>query len=114
MIQAEYNVDVIRGDTYNGVEFTYLVNSVPVDLTNADIKIEFRYSSKTGRLTKTIEVGNGITITDAVNGVFRINAFVVLLDVGRHYYDIQLTLNGEIKTYVEGVFTVLQDVTKNV
>jgi len=103
----------ILGDTYSGVKFTYLLNGSPLDLTNSEIKIQFRHQSKKGTLVKSLSLDDGISLTDAQNGIFTIEPFVIDMPVGKNYYDIQMTLNDDIKTYVEGVFEVLQDVTKN-
>ena len=109
----QYNIlGKVKGDTYNGVQFQYIKDGVPVDLTGAGIFIDFRYPRKTGKLTKALSVGDGITITDAANGEFRIDPFdLVGFEVNKHYYDIQLVLNGVTKTYLEGYLEVIQDVT---
>ena len=102
----------MAGDTYNGVQFTYTLNESPIDLTGAAIKIQFNRNSKGGKLLKTLEVGSGITIVDAVNGIFSIDPFVIDLPVGHSYYDVQLTKDGVVKTYVEGKFTTVKGVTQ--
>jgi len=112
MVQ-KYNIKKqVFGDTFNGVQFTYQLNNAPIDLTAATIKIQVRKESKTGEVVKTLETGSGITITDATNGVFSIDSFVIDIPVGINYYDIQLTTGATVKTYVEGIFEVLQDVTQ--
>jgi len=60
----------------------------------------------------TLEIGTGITVTDATAGEFKIDAFNVELSVGEYYYDIQFTNSSDVvKTYIAGTFNVLQDVT---
>jgi len=39
-VQNIYDISVIKGDTYNGVQFTVEVNGSPKDLTGAVIKME--------------------------------------------------------------------------
>lgn len=107
----EYNYKVLKGDTWDGARFTITKNESPLDLSGATIKVEYKLNSKTGFTKRTISIGTGITLIDAPNGVFDIDGFIVDLDVGRYFYDIEITLSGEVKTYVEGVMTVLQDVT---
>lgn len=108
----EYNIpDILKGDTYEGVEFEVIVNSVAKNLTNTVIRCMFRRESKTGAIQKTIFNGSGITKTDAVNGIFEIDSFTVDFPVGKYYYDIQFNDAGVIKTYVGGYWNVIQDVT---
>ena len=115
MTPAIYSIpDLYLNDTYNGVQFTLsdYETEVPIDLTNVDIKSEFRADSDTGTIVKTLIIGDGIEVTDAVNGVFRINAFTVDWTPGLYYYDIQCTFPGDVvKTYIRGTTSVIQDVT---
>jgi len=104
----------IKNDTFSSVEFEYLDNvGSPIDLTGAAIHIQFRYRCKTGEVVKDISDGSGITITDAAAGKFEIDKFTpITFEVDTYYYDVQTTFaNGDIKTYVNGTFKVLQDVT---
>lgn len=107
-----YNITALRGDTWNGVQFEILVNQSALDLTGYDFKMELRVQSKVGGLRKTLTLGNGITVLDPVTGIIQIDAFLVDLQPGVYYYDLQL-INGNIfKTYIGGKFTVTQDITK--
>ena len=108
-----YNQTLKKGDTWNGVQFQYILNDTPIDLTGSVIKIEFRFLQKEGQLTATLTIGNGITLTDAQNGIFVIDPILITWKVGTHFFDIQLTDNtGIVKTYVEGIFTITQDITQ--
>lgn len=108
----EYNIpDILKGDTYDGVEFEVLVNSVAKDLTSTVIRCMFRRETKKGAVVKTVFNGSGITKTDAANGLFQIDSFTVDFPVGTYYYDIQFNDSGVIKTYVGGTWNVIQDVT---
>lgn len=107
-----YNLkEQLRGDTFPGVSFTVSVNGSPKNLTNTEIKIEFRFKVKRGKLIKTLTVGSGITKLDAVNGVFCIDSFVVDFEEGVYYYDIQFKDGAVIKTYIGGIWVIDQDVT---
>ncbi|SEH05268.1 hypothetical protein [Candidatus Venteria ishoeyi] len=110
-----YNIENhCKGDTFAGIQFTILntTDSTPIDLTGVAIKTQFRKHSKTGKVVKEIETENGITITNAVNGVFKFNAFVIDWSAGVYYYDIEFTFSdGTIVTYLEGTLTIIQDVT---
>ena len=110
--------DHVRGDTMEKVTFTVTVNASPLDLTSAIIKMDLRKASdrevNDGDLLKqfTTVASGGITITDAVNGVFEVDEQVVDVIPGTHDYDIEFALSGgEVKTYISGNWTITQDVT---
>jgi len=107
-----YNLpDIYKGDTFEKVQFTILVDGTALDLTGASIKSVFKKDKKQGSLIKTIEIGTGITVTDATNGIFEFDAFDLDWDAGTYYYDIEITDNSSvILTYVIGVINVILDV----
>lgn len=111
MTPGEYNIqDTVKGDTLDEVVFTILEDGSPIDLTGYDIKIMFKkYPILVSSLT--LEIGSGITVTDAAQGQFKIDEQVISLDVGQYFYDIQFTNDTEVRTYVKGEFNVLQEVT---
>ena len=103
-----------KGDTFDGIRYTILNSSdnLPIDLTAATIKSQFRKSAKKGTVIKEVTDGVGITISDAVNGIFEIDSFIIDWEVSTYYYDIEITFsNGVVKTYIEGTLTVIQDIT---
>ena len=106
--------DQYKGDTYDGVQFTLLntEDSSPIDLTGVNIKIQFRYHSKIGGVQKEISNGNGVTISDAINGIFSIDSFLIDWAPDIYYFDVQTTfLNGVVRTYIQGTIKVIQDIT---
>ena len=109
----KYNLpDGYKGDTYDTVQFRLSINDVAEDLTNYAIRCMFRENTKQGILVKDISIGSGITLVDAVNGLFNIDAFAMTFDAGGYFYDIEFTDgNGRIKTYLKGQLTVIQDIT---
>jgi cytoplasmic iron level regulating protein YaaA (DUF328/UPF0246 family) len=109
----KYNLpEAYKGDTYDTVQFTMKLNDVAIDLTGYTIKSQFKKNKKTGQLSKTISTTSGITITDAENGIFVIDSFVVDLNAGDYFYDIQFTDSNDIvTTYIQGRLQVIQDVT---
>ena len=110
-----YNIgDHKKGDTFDGVRFTLTKSSdsSPIDLTGASIACKFRKQTKTGTVVADLSIGSGITVVDAVNGIFDIDAFDIDWSPLRYYYDVEITFaSGVIKTYIEGTLTVIQDVT---
>ena len=110
-----YNIpSIIKGDTFKDLQFTLKINSVVEDLTDYAIACKFRKYAKTGKEIKSISIGLGISLTDATNGIFKIDAFDLddTFVAGVYYYDIEFTNgSGEINTYIQGSFKVIQDVT---
>jgi hypothetical protein len=109
---TKYDITTINDDTFNGVQFTISVNGDLLDLTNYSIKMQARARYNLPPIF-TIYDGSGITITDAVNGVFRIDPQIFHGVPGVYQYDIQLTSqDGIVKTYISGLFTLLEDITQ--
>ena len=110
-----YNIqDHKKGDTFDGVRFTLTKSSdgSAIDITSATIACKFRKQTKTGTALANLSIGAGITVVDATNGVFEIDAFVIDWNPSRYYYDVEITFaSGVIKTYIEGTLNVIQDVT---
>lgn len=107
--------DLIAGDTYSGVSFTLQLSTGGyVDLTGAEIFSTFRYGSVNGTIALALSTTSGITVVDAANGEFRIDAFTVPSSVGVYYMDIEVVLpDGTRKTYITATMRVQQQVTRN-
>ncbi len=106
--------DRLKNDTFSSVKFTIQDNlGAPIDLTGVSIHIQFRFRKKTGNVVKDITLGSGITLTDATNGIFTIDKFTpVTFEVDTYFYDAEITFtSGDIHTYVQGTFKVIQDTT---
>ena len=110
MIAAFYNyIQHTRGDTINPrtITATDADTGLPIDLTSVDIKSTFT----NGDNTKALIIGSGVTLTDAVNGVFEIDV-AVLTVVGTWCFDVQLTfVDGSIRTWIKGTITIVDDKT---
>ena len=104
----------IKGDTLNGLFITVTINDVPLDLTDVELSAHFRLGSKTGCKAHKFSIGNGIIVTDATAGKFRLLADTILnWEVGRWYFDVEFEFSdGSIKTYYSDVLTITQDVTR--
>jgi hypothetical protein len=101
----------VKGDTFDGVLFTIKVNTVPLDLNSAHIKMDLRLEPL-GVVAETFSDGAGITIYNASDGQFVFDAQIIDIDAGNYYYDIEITLsNNVVKTYITGRWTILQDIT---
>lgn len=106
----------LKGDTFDEVNFEVKINNVAVDLTGAVLKMQLRkdaYDHTTAPTLSLTSVANaGITITQPTLGKFKINQQIIDIEVFNYFYDIQLTFsNGVVKTYVNGFFDVLIDVS---
>ena len=105
---------ITKGDTFDGVHFTLLVNTALVNLTGAVITMDLRLT-KTGASVKRFTSVNDADITidsPGTLGVFEFNNQIIDVDAGQYFYDIQILFpDNTVKTYIEGRWTVTQDVT---
>lgn len=104
--------DHIKGDTFEGVQFTVTVNSVALDLTGATIKMQVRKSPTSAVIDTYTTTGGHLTITNAAGGIFTFDEQIISLASAKYYYDIQITLaDATVKTYISGYWTITQDIT---
>lgn len=107
------NFTTIKGDTFDEVDFQVKKNNVPLDFTDAIIRMQVRQNyGGVVVLNFTSIDDNGITITDAVNGKFKINEQIIDIPALTYIYDIEFDYDGFVKTYVSGNFQVTNDVTR--
>jgi hypothetical protein len=107
---ADYK-SYVRGDTINERRFTITqtIDAIesPVDLTGATIKADF--IGRPGLNKKTMRIGDGISIIDALNGIFKIDSFS-LATAGTWEYDVEIEFpDGTVKTWVTGTITILEN-----
>ena len=104
----------VKGDTLDAVEFQLKLDGVIQNLTGMEIACMFKLQPEDteAELDLSSKEGGGIIFVDAVQGKFSIDPGVVDIAPGIYYYDMQFTfVTGEIKTFISGTLTVLQDVT---
>jgi hypothetical protein len=107
------NFTHIKGDTFYEVDFEILKNQEAIDLTNAIIRMQVRQNYGGAIVLNFTSIDEeGITITDAVDGKFKINQRIIDIPAFNYIYDIQFTIDGVVKTYVSGNFLVTNDVTR--
>jgi hypothetical protein len=115
MISAIINFDNWKkGDSVEQITFRLLLNDLPVNLTGSSIRCYFRTDPlEEPGMELTSAVNGGITITDAVDGTFKIDEIKSLdMEAGAYLYDIEVTdINGNVDTYVQGTVIVEQDIT---
>jgi hypothetical protein len=107
------NFTHIKADTFEAVNFEINVDDVPVDLSDTTIRMQLRkeYGGVVG-LSLTSVGDAGITITDAANGLFRINQQIINIPAFNYIYDIEFDFDGIVKTYISGNFLIKNDVTR--
>ena len=108
------NLIAQRNATFNEVPFEILIDDVPLDLTGAVIRMQVKKDAcSTALLTLTSVESDGITITNASLGQFKINEQIITIPTCNYQYDIQITLDsGEVKYYVGGLFQVVKTITE--
>jgi hypothetical protein len=107
------NFQHIRADTFEAVNFEINVDTIPVDLSDTIIRMQLRkeYGGVIG-LSLTSVGSAGITITDAPNGLFKINKQIIDIPAFNYIYDIEFDFDGVVKTYISGNFVIKNDVTR--
>jgi hypothetical protein len=108
------NFSTKRGDTFDEVLFELKKDGVAINLTGATIHMQLRKAAGGPVFLNLISTASaGITITDAVAGKFKINTTIINLEANVYLYDIEITFStGEVRTWVSGQFTVLNDITR--
>lgn len=111
---GKLNIQALRGDTFNEYPFEILIDNVALNLTGAVIKMDLKKDAcSLPVLSLTSVSNNGITITDAVNGEFKINEQIINIPAFNYQYDIQITLSdGTVNTWVGGLFQVINTITQ--
>lgn len=107
-----YDFKHINGDTWDGMVVTVQSNGSPVDLTDAAIRMQVRKGRDATPIVD-VQVGSGIIIDDAVNGVFRISPVILSgSECGNYGYDVEITFpDGRVKTWLRGTIVLLKDYT---
>jgi hypothetical protein len=100
-----------RNDTLT-LNFEMKVNDVPLDLSGATVRMQIRPSYGSNTLTLSIAEGTGITVTGDDDNIVSISKLITIT-AGEYVYDLEIQYaSGEVKTYVQGAFSVHEDVTK--
>jgi hypothetical protein len=107
------NFSHIKGDTFEAVNFEIKVDNLVVDLSDTIIRMQLRkvYGGVVALDLSSVD-NAGITITDAVDGLFKINEQIINIEADNYIYDIQFNFDGVVKTYISGNFLIKNDVTR--
>jgi len=108
------NFQNIKGDTFEEVTFELLLNDAPYSLEDAIIRMQLRKEYGGIPVLSLTSVANaGLTITDDVNGLFKINEQIIDICAYNYLYDIEIEFgDGTVKTYISGNFLIKNDVTR--
>jgi hypothetical protein len=103
------NLTAKRSDTFYAVPFQIVINSIPLDLTGAIIKMQVRKDFGT-----PIVFEPTITVLNAVNGDVQIDEQIFNVCAGIYKYDIEFQLSsGEVKSnWINGIFEITNDITR--
>lgn len=103
---------IYKGDTWKGIELEILKNAVAINLTGATIKLNL-FPKNTNNTALILVTGNGISLTDPVNGKFKIDQISRLnYEPGVYTGDVEITLsNNEKTTYCSIALTISPDIT---
>ena len=110
-------IEHTSGDYWDGLgPITFKINTIPVNLTNAVIKMQIRKSRKAtdAVLAEWSTEDQTIEIIDAAEGKFMIHGRVLDLPTGKLLSDVQVTpVDGKTRTIIpEIIWTVKGDVTR--
>lgn len=111
------NFSTVKNDTFNPtwiIEF--LLNDVAIDLTGCEIKAEFKLPNSEAIVWTMTTVDSSILIVSPpTSGKIQFASQIIDIAAGKYNYDIQITFTDDVvKTYVRGVFTVIQDITDSI
>lgn len=114
MIPGKYNIVCPQGTTLLK-QFTYTIDSVPVDLTTytARMQVRERYTSKSAIVNLNTE--NGGIVVGGENGTIEIylsDEITSLMPAKDYVYDLELVSSSNVYRLIEGKFIVTPEVTR--
>lgn len=101
------------GDTFCLVPFQVKKDTVEMDLTGVEIRMQLR-KQPNARVEMELNLTNGgLQIVNALEGRFRIAQQIIKAEPFNYFYDIQFKFtDGRVKTYITGRFLISNDVTR--
>jgi hypothetical protein len=112
MIPANYNLpDAYRGDTFEGVELVFTDgDNNPIVLDGATVNAQVR-NQRNGLIFEWSSVDGSIAVSGNSVTIGGVSGERMKIPAGTHNYDIQINMNGINDTFVNGTWTIIQDVT---
>lgn len=112
MFKNHLNLEMTKGDT---LSFGIKIYNLGQNLDTAYFTCKKNYDSNAVIFQKSLN--NGITFDSADasgNYVYKVRLApedTADVDIGKYYYDVQISCNGDIYTIMKGVFTIDYEVT---
>lgn len=102
-----YDMSVTRGDTFNGVVFTLIVNGHYVNLRNTKIQMDVRSQENPAFVLASFSNGTGITVLSKEEGKYQLDPQIFDLGVGAYTHSTRFTFpTGAVKTYIKGTLSI--------
>lgn len=113
MIPGKFNVVCPQGATYSE-HLTYLVDDVPIDLTNYSAKMQIRESYDSTYATVSLDSTSGIVLGGAEGTIIiSISASDTAKIFPKTYvFDLELKTGDAVIRLIEGQFIVTPEVTR--
>jgi len=103
----------LKGDTFKAHRFTFtLSGGSSFDFTGATVKIQLKkFYGDQARLS--LSLGNGLTMLNNTSTIldFEIDEQIIDLLPFEYIYDIEINMDGVIKTWLGGKFKIIDTVT---
>lgn len=105
--------DVVKGDSFLGIKFTYKKAGVPIDITDALIEMHCRKHPADKDPVLVLSTATGeIEFVDPILGSYRVKSFIVNLPVRKYYYSHKVTFSsGQVVTWIDGTWNILRPAT---
>jgi uncharacterized protein YxjI len=109
-LPATYNIKLTKGNTWE-TKFTVFKDSVPVNLSAAEVRIQIRRKATSTSAEVTITEADGVTVGGVSNNEITVSRRVNIA-AGDYVWDLLVINSGIYKTYVGGKFQVVEEVTE--
>ena len=109
-LPATYNIKLTKGNTWE-TSFTIFKDSVPVNLSAAEVRIQIRRKAASTTADVTITEADGITVGGVSSNEVAVTKRVNIA-AGDYVWDMLVVNAGIYKTYIGGKFEVVEEVTE--
>jgi hypothetical protein len=109
-LPATYNIKLTKGNTWE-TSFTIFKDSVPVNLSAAEVRIQIRRKATSTTADVTITEADGITVGGVSSNEVTVSKRVNVV-AGDYVWDMLVVNAGIYKTYIGGKFEVVEEVTE--
>lgn len=100
----------VRGNTFDELDIQIKENGIAVDLTGCKVLMQIKDEANNTMSLKNLSETSGIDVLPGGN--LKIKSFRIEMKSGKHVYDLVVKFpNGDVITYFEGRFPVLQNVS---